>query len=260
MNARILVVEDDRTLRETLADALAQESYDVTTAADGHTATELVFARHFDLVLLDVMLPARGGFEILRDMRANSVDTAVLMLTVRGDESDKVLGFDLGADDYVTKPFSLRELLARVRALLRRGRPSGASGDESPPPPDQITIGDTVVDLTTYRVTTRQAEHTISPREAAILVLLHRESGRVVSRDRFLDEVWGRDSWVSHRTVDTHMLNLRQKIEPDPRRPAHLMTVRGIGYRLVLDDDGNGSEGPGRAAESESEASPRRQP
>jgi two-component system alkaline phosphatase synthesis response regulator PhoP len=195
-----------------------------------------VFARHFDLVLLDVMLPARGGFEILREMRAQGIASPVLMLTVRGDESDKVLGFDLGADDYVTKPFSLRELLARVRALLRRGRPAPPDATaKTPPTPDRFVIGDAEVDLAAYRVTLDGTAHPLSPREAAILALLHREAGRVVSRDRFLDEVWGREVYVGHRTVDTHVLNLRQKIERDPRQPIHILTVHGVGYRLVVE-------------------------
>jgi len=238
--ARILIVEDDRTLRETLADALTQDGYDVTSAADGRAATDLVFSRSFRLVLLDVMLPARSGFEILREMRANGIATPVLMLTVRGDESDKVLGFDLGADDYVTKPFSLRELLARVRALLRRGptpvKSAAAAVAHAPDlPPERFAIGDARVDLGAYRIVRAGATHPLSPREAAILVLLVREAGRVVSRDRFLDEVWGEESLVGHRTIDTHILNLRQKIERDPSDPVHLLTVHGVGYRLVLD-------------------------
>lgn len=237
MNSRVLIVEDDRTLRETLGEALEQEGYSVTSAADGSTATDLVFARHFDLVLLDVMLPARGGFEVLRDMREHGLRTPVLMLTVRGDESDKVLGFDLGADDYVTKPFSLRELLARVRAHLRRARNAGGATSDEPKPTERFQIGEAGVDLTSYSVSLGDDVHPLSPREAAMLVLLHREAGRVVSRDRFLDEVWGDAVYVGHRTIDTHVLNLRQKVEVDPRRPRHLLTVRGVGYRLVLDAD-----------------------
>ncbi len=236
MSRRILLVEDDRSLRETLADALELEGYEVSTAVDGARGTELAFSRHFDLIVLDLMLPARGGLEILRDLREQKVTVPVLLLTVRSDENDKVIGFELGADDYVTKPFGLRELLARVKALLRRSGAfsrSGADGGALTP----FTIGETLVDLGSFRLSRRGEEHTLSPREAGILRLLYAERGRAVSRARFLNELWGQDAAVTNRTIDTHVLHLRQKIEEDARAPRHLLTVHGVGYRLVVEGD-----------------------
>ncbi|MEZ6197289.1 MAG: response regulator transcription factor [Planctomycetota bacterium] len=176
---RILVAEDDPTLRMGLEDALRGEGHEVLVAADGARAEELLYSRHFDLVVLDLMMPLKGGLEVLRDFRARGLMTPVLVLTARSSENDKVLGLELGADDYVTKPFGLRELLARIRVLLRR------------------------------------------------------EAPRVVSRERFLEEIWRGGEHVTNRTVDTHVLNLRRKIERDPKRPRHLLTVHGAGYRLA---------------------------
>ncbi|MEW6744433.1 MAG: response regulator transcription factor [Planctomycetota bacterium] len=231
MSQRLLIVEDDRAMRSALADAFQQEGYEIETAADGRAAAELVFSRHFDLVLLDVMLPGKSGFEILREMREAGLETAVLVLTVRSDVDDRVLGLDLGADDYVTKPFELRELIARVRALLRRGTKARGSG---PMRPLHFHVGEVDVDLGTFELVCAGVTYRLSRTEADILALLHAEAGRVVSRDRFLDEVWGRDSLVGHRTIDTHVLNLRQKLEQNPAQPRHLITVHGVGYRLVL--------------------------
>ncbi len=230
MSARLLVVEDDRSLRTGLADAFDHEGYNVTTAEDGKVATELVFSRHFDIVILDLMLPHRGGLEILKDIREHGLTIPVLLLTVRGDENDKVLGFELGADDYLTKPFSLRELTVRVKALLRRGKinPSGSRTEN----PVRFRLGPTDVDLGTFQVSRAGRIEALSSKEASILALLHRWGERVVSRDRFLEEIWGEDPFVSHRTVDTHVLNLRQKVEVDPKKPRHILTVHGVGYRL----------------------------
>ena len=236
MAQRILIVEDDRTLRDTLSEALQNEGFTVTTESSGADAADRVFERHFDLVLLDVMLPGRGGFEILREIRDRGLTTPVVMLTVKGDEHDRVLGFDLGADDYVTKPFSLRELLGRIRAVLRRTR--GPAASEADPTDAgtaaSFTIGDAEIDLSAYELRREGVVHALSPREVAMLRLLHREAGSVVTRERFLEEIWGGDAYVGHRTIDTHILNLRQKLESRPREPSHLLTVHGAGYRLVL--------------------------
>lgn len=232
--SRILIVEDDLALRTGLADAFREDGHDVTAASDGAEATDLAFSRHFDCMVLDLMLPLRGGLEILRDLREQQVKTPVLILTARGDENDRVLGLELGADDYVTKPFSLRELRARVRALLRRSAPTVPERD----PETRFSIGDVDVDLAAYRITRDgEASQSISPKEAAMLSLLRSEQGKAVSRARFLEDVWDGDLMVSNRTVDTHMLNLRKKLEADPKQPRHLLTVHGVGYRLVLDLD-----------------------
>ena len=228
--SRLLLVEDDRTLRTAVADALTLEGHDVTTAADGVAAQELVLSRHFDAVVLDLMLPRRGGLEVLKELRGRRLDTPVLVLTARSDEADKVIGLELGADDYVTKPFSLKELLARVKALLRRAR----SRDAGRPAVEQFHLGDMVVDLARFELRRGKTVHALSPKEAAMLALLFQEAGKVVPRRRFLEEVWKSAEFVGDRTIDTHVLNLRKKLERDPRRPQHLLTVHGAGYRLVL--------------------------
>ncbi|MBL8725744.1 MAG: response regulator transcription factor [Planctomycetes bacterium] len=226
MTHPLLLVEDDPALRTLLADALQHDGHAVTTAADGDEALALLRERAFDLLLLDVMLPGPSGLEILQAFRRRDQDTPVLLLTARSSESDKVLGLELGADDYVTKPFSLRELRTRVRVLLRRvRRPLGQ-------PAGRFRIGGAEVDLDGYRVQRGRQQHRLSPTEAALLALLWQERGRVVDRARFLQQVWGGDGSVGDRTIDTHLLHLRQKIEVDPKAPQHLRTVHGVGYLL----------------------------
>ena len=240
MTFELLLVEDDRTLRRALGDAFAGEGLQVTRAADGDEALALLAERTFDLLVLDVMLPGPSGLEVLRRLRMRDRRTPVLLLTARGSEGDKVLGLELGADDYVTKPFSVRELLARVRALLRRverpaaGVAGGGGGGAPPrPPAGRFRLGDAEVDLDAYEVRRDGSVHRLSPKEAAMLALLWRERGRVVSRARFLDEVWNGGGAVGDRTVDTHLLHLRQKIEADWKEPRVLLTVHGVGYRLA---------------------------
>ncbi len=242
MSGRVLLVEDDRALREALADALALEGFAVTSAGDGTSGGELVFTRHFDLVILDLMLPGRGGLEILKEIRAEKLGVPVLLLTVRSDENDKVLGFELGADDYVTKPFGLRELVARIKALMRRGTGSGLP-DRSAASRARFQIGEAVVDLGRYELELNGKTSSLSPKEAEILRLLHAEEGRAVSRNRFLTELWGDDAAVTNRTIDTHVLHLRQKIEGDPAAPQHILTVHGVGYRLVAGVEGSDTGG-----------------
>jgi DNA-binding response OmpR family regulator len=226
----VLLVEDDRTLRTALGDALAGEGHAVVAAADGHEARALLRAQRFDLAVLDVMLPGPSGLELLRELRARDGDTPVLLLTARGEEGDKVLGLELGADDYVTKPFSLRELLARVKAMLRRRERAGAGQSAFV---EQFTLGDAAVDLAAFTVTRGGAVHALSPKEAGMLRLLRRRGGRAVARAEFLREVWGGAPFVGDRTIDTHVLNLRHKVEADAKQPRFLLTVHGVGYRLV---------------------------
>ena len=230
MSFRIALVEDDRTLRTGLGDALAGDGYVVAVAADGHEARALLRSQRFDLVVLDVMLPGPSGLELLRELRTRDGDTPVLLLTARGDEGDKVLGLELGADDYVTKPFSLRELLARVKAMLRRRERSDAA---LPAYVEQFVLGDARIDLAAFTVVRGAASHTLSPKEAGMLRLLRQRGGRAVARADFLREVWGGSPFVGDRTIDTHMLNLRQKVEADHKQPRFLLTVHGVGYRLV---------------------------
>ncbi|MFN3243374.1 MAG: response regulator transcription factor [Planctomycetota bacterium] len=229
MSFHILFVEDDHTLRTALRDALVGEGHRVTAAADGHEARALLREQRFDLLVLDVMLPGPSGLELLRELRDRDADTPVLMLTARGEEGDKVLGLELGADDYVTKPFSLRELLARVKAMLRRRDPGESAFVER----FALDDGAVQVDLAAFTLTRDGEVHKLSPKEAGMLRLLRQQQGRAVSRADFLREVWGGDQFVGDRTIDTHMLNLRQKLERDHRQPAHLLTVHGVGYRLL---------------------------
>lgn len=234
MTASLFLVEDDRTLRTTLADAFAGEGHVVTTAADGDEAMAILRTRTFDLLVLDVMLPGPSGLEILQAVRKRDRKQPVLLLTARSSEGDKVLGLELGADDYVTKPFSLRELLARVRALLRRADVAVVAE-----PQGRFALGSLQVDLDAYEVRGRDgAVQRLSAREAAMLAVLWRERGKVVSRARFLQDAWGGDANVGDRTIDTHVLHLRQKLERDAKAPKHVLTVHGVGYRLVLDPDG----------------------
>lgn len=244
---RLLIVEDDRSLRETLSETFEAGGYEVHTAKDGREAETALFARHYDLILLDVMLPHRNGIDLLRDLRRAKVATPVLLLTVKNRENDKVVGFDAGADDYVTKPFSLRELEGRVRALVRRGRAASpvAPSRSSPTVPGRFRLGPCEVDLEQFVVTSDDARTPLSQKEARMLALLAAVEGRVVTRDEFLEQIWG-DDVVSHRTIDTHVLHLRQKVEPDPTSPRYLVTVHGVGYRLegarAPDDNHQGPE------------------
>jgi DNA-binding response OmpR family regulator len=230
MTFHLLLVEDDRAIRTVLQDALANDGHQVTAAADGDEATALLRGRTFDLLVLDVMLPGPSGLEILQALRRVDQDTPVLLLTARSSEGDKVLGLELGADDYVTKPFSLRELRTRVRVLLRRRE----RGDGAARPTGRFRIGGVDVDLDAYELRRGRTVARLSPTEAAMLALLWQERGRVVDRARFLQAVWG-GAPIGDRTIDTHLLHLRQKLEVDPKAPRHLLTVHGVGYRLAVE-------------------------
>jgi DNA-binding response OmpR family regulator len=225
---RVLVVEDEDAMLAGLEYALAREGYEVTVARDGASASALLRESAPDMVLLDVMLPRRSGFDVLAQLRRDGREIPVILLTAKNQEIDKVHGFDLGADDYVTKPFSLVELLARIRARLRRAAQVEADV------PNELVIGAAHVDLRAMRVRRGAATEELSLREIDMLKLLWRERGRPVSRERFLDEVWGHDSLPTTRTVDQHVVKLRQKLELDPAAPKHLLTAFGVGYRLEI--------------------------
>jgi DNA-binding response OmpR family regulator len=226
--SRILVVEDDPAILRGLADNLKFESYEVLTAGDGEAAYRLLREAKPDLLILDLMLPRMSGYELCRKARSEGITTPILMLTARGEEADRVLGLDLGADDYVTKPFSVRELLARVRAILRRG------AGPPKPMPDDLRFSDVVVDFRRYEA--RKGEKTLemTRKEFGLLRLLAARAGEVVSREELLNEVWGYENYPSTRTVDNHIASLRSKIEEDPAQPRRLLTVHGVGYKLVL--------------------------
>ena len=229
---RILIIEDDVSILGGLKDVLVFKSYEVLTAADGEKGYAAALKEKPDLIILDIMLPKMDGFTLCRKLRTAGNTTPILMLTARGEEPDKVQGLDIGADDYVTKPFSLPELMARVRALLRR-TPEGAGGR---PLPDLIRIGDVVVDFKKYEAHKNDAALRLSPKEFGILRYLASRAGEAVTRDELLDEVWGYDLYPTTRTVDNHVAQLRSKVENNPDEPEHLVTVHGVGYKLVLDE------------------------
>ena len=222
----ILAIEDDPAILRGLADNLRCDSYDVLTATDGQTGYTLIREKHPDLVILDLMLPKLSGYEICRKVRAEGIQTPILMLTARGEEADRVLGLDLGADDYVAKPFSIRELLARVRAILRRAQPVKDL-------PDELRFDDVVLNFLSYEAHKSGQPLDMTRKEFSILRLMASRAGEVVTRDELLNEVWGYENYPTTRTVDNHIAGLRAKIERDPADPQHLRTVHGVGYKFV---------------------------
>jgi DNA-binding response OmpR family regulator len=224
MARTILVVDDEPTLRETLVDALAADGYRVVAAADGRQALTVFRAERPDLVLLDLMLPELSGIEVCRIIRAES-PVPIVMLTAKDSELDKVVGLELGADDYVTKPFSLRELSARVRALFRRSEQ--AAGESAPP---VVDLGDVQADLAGHRLLRAGQAVALKPKAFELLAFLLRHPGQVFTRDQLLEHVWGYDYAGETRTVDVHVHWLRGEIEPDPANPRFIHTVRGVGY------------------------------
>ncbi len=225
MARTILVVDDEPTLRETVGEALEADGFRVRTAADGREALIRFRADAPDLVILDLMLPELSGIEVCRIVRAESA-VPILMLTAKSSEIDKVLGLELGADDYMVKPFSLRELSARVRALLRRTEPGAATAGE------RVALNDLVVDMAGHRLLRDGAQVALTPKAFELLSFLLRHPGQVFSREQLLDRVWGYDYAGETRTVDVHVHWLRSVIETEPARPVLLQTVRGVGYVL----------------------------
>ncbi len=226
--ARILIVEDEAPMRTVLKDTLASEGYRVLTAADGESGMETAIREKPDLILLDVMLPKLDGLAFCAQLRRLSVETPVLMLTARGRVEDRVAGLDTGADDYLVKPFSTNELLARVRALLRRLR-------RQAPRVTSLMLGETRIDLAKQSASRGRRQLDLTAKEFAMLRLLAEAEGEPVTRERFLDLVWGCAAFPSTRTVDNHIASLRAKIEPDPANPRWIKTVHGVGYRLELE-------------------------
>jgi DNA-binding response OmpR family regulator len=224
--AKILVVEDEPNMVAGLRDNFEFEGYEVITARDGVEGLHQALEESPDLVVLDVMMPRLSGLEVCRQLRAKRPSIPIIMLTARGQEVDKVVGLELGADDYVTKPFSIRELLARVKAILRRTA-------TVPKNQDQHSFGEVEVDLQRRRVLRSGKALDISSTEFELLKYFICHSGEALSRDRLLEEVWGYENYPSTRTVDTHLVRLRQKLEPDPEQPQYFLTVHGTGYRFV---------------------------
>ncbi len=233
MSEKILVVEDEPTLVETLQYNLSRQDYEVITAVDGQEALDLARREHPDLVVLDLMLPTIDGIEVCRLLR-QEMSVPILMLTARDEEVDKVVGLEVGADDYMTKPFSMRELMARVKALLRRERLIRQELSAGTGIIDQeiLTSGDLAIDLSRREVKRNGEILSLKPREYELLVFLMRHRGRVLSRQLILERVWGWDYDGGSRTVDVHVHWLRERIEPDPKNPRRIVTVRGVGYRF----------------------------
>lgn len=229
MNKRILLVEDEPGLVMTLTDRLRSEGYVIETAGDGDTGLLRALDESFDLIILDVMLPQRNGFDICRDLRQRNNQTPVIMLTARSQIVDKVIGLKLGADDYLTKPFEMLELLARVEALLRRVPGEGAPAFDA----DSYQFGPVRIDFRRAEVTRDGQPVDLSALEFRLLRYFIEHRGETLSRDELLNEVWGYNAFVSTRTVDVHVAWLRQKLELHPRHPKHILTVHGLGYKFV---------------------------
>ncbi|MEO5894447.1 MAG: response regulator transcription factor [Vicinamibacterales bacterium] len=223
---RILLVEDEPGLVLTLSDRLTREGYGVDTTSDGESGLERAAGEAFDLILLDVMLPRLGGFDVLKELRKRNVDTPVIMLTARGQVADKVVGLKLGADDYVTKPFEMMELLARIEAKLRRA-------PLAPHPSEGFQFDGVRVDFRRAEVSRDGQTIDLSAREFQLLKYFVEHRGATLTREELLNEVWGYNSMPSTRTVDVHVAWLRQKIEPNPRHPQFILTVHGMGYKFA---------------------------
>ena len=230
MKTKILIVEDDPHILLGLEEVLKSEGFDVASCARGDHALDCVAKHKPALILLDVMLPGLSGYDICKQLRSKKVALPILMLTAKGQEIDKVVGLDLGADDYVTKPFGVRELLARIHALLRRGTNSiPANGHDNVSP---FEIGEATIDPKTFQVRRRKSIEELTARELKLLQLFHAHPGEVLSRDRLLNEVWGQNYYGTTRTLDQVIVQLRKKLGDNGAEPKHLLTVHGVGYKL----------------------------
>jgi len=232
MKARILLAEDDADIRLGLVDLLEGEGYAVVPAADGTQALKLAAQEKVDLYVLDVMMPGRNGYDVCRELRRKDQRTPVLFLTAKAEEIDKVVGLELGADDYVTKPFGVHELLARIGALLRRAKRGAAEANPSGLG-DTLRFGDAVVNRKTFMVRRRGQEEPLTPREMKLLEAFAERPGEALTRDQLLNAAWGIDYLGTTRTLDQHVAQLRKKIEVDPEEPRVLLTVHGVGYRFA---------------------------
>ncbi len=236
MAEKILIVEDEQTLQETLAYNLKRQGYEVVTAGDGTLALEMAREQRPDLIILDIMLPGIDGFEVCRVLR-QEMNTPVLMLTARDDEIDRVVGLEVGADDYMTKPFSMRELMARVKAMLRRVRMMREEMIQAAPQPatvstQSLVFGNLTLDMARREVRVDEQPLAVKPKEYELLLFLAQHRGTVLTREFILERVWGWNFIGDSRTVDVHIRWLREKIEPDPSTPERIVTVRGAGYRF----------------------------
>lgn len=223
---KILIVEDEPSMRKGLRDNLEFEGYEVDVAEDGQIGLQRILEGQYNLIILDIMLPQMSGFDVCKKAREKGVTTPIIMLTAKGEEIDKVVGLELGADDYITKPFSLRELLARIKAVLRRG--------EGKLTGEKVIIGNLEVDFSTYNAYSKNKSVQMTHREFEVLKYFWQHQNETISRDKLLEEVWGYDEYPTTRTVDNFILKLRQKIEDDTAHPRHILTVHGVGYKFVV--------------------------
>jgi len=227
---KILIIEDEFNMVNGLKDNLEFEGYEVEFAMEGGSGLEKIMRNKYDLILLDIMLPQISGFDICKAVRKQGINTPIVLLTAKGEEIDKVLGLELGADDYITKPFSLRELLARIKAILRRVQNENEEGLE----PEFISIGNIKVNFKTYQAMAGAKEIRMSHKEFEILHFMYKNAGKTIHRDDLISSVWSIDYDITTRTVDNFILKLRHKIENDPNNPKIILTVHGIGYKMIL--------------------------
>ena len=234
MAKKILIIDDEPLIVESVSYNLKQEGYEPSSAPDGEAGLQLALSRDFDLILLDLMLPKMNGLEICRTIRQQS-EVPIIMLTAKEGEIDRVLGLELGADDYVTKPFSMRELLARIKTVLKRAGAAGSNegnNHETAEPPKKLIIDDLEIDLMGHEVAVRGKQVNLSSKEFELLRILAGHPGQVLTREQLLNLVWGNDFYGDNRTVDVHIRWLREKLETDPGEPRFILTVRGVGYKF----------------------------
>jgi DNA-binding response OmpR family regulator len=235
----ILVAEDDANILTGLKDTLESEGYRVTPAVDGQEALALLQHHTYDLIILDIMMPGKSGYDVCREIRSQNEDLPVIMLTAKSEEIDKVVGLQLGADDYITKPFGVHELLARISAVLRRfQRNSRQKTSKGAKAPDRFIFGSAEIDAVQYRIRIDQKTVDLSAKELQLLQLFYTRPNEVLSRDHLLNAIWGIDYFGTTRTLDQHISQLRKKIEPDPGHPRIITTVHGVGYRYETGEQG----------------------
>lgn len=226
---KILIIEDEPNMVRGLKDNLEYEGFEVETSMEGDSGLHKILNFSYDLILLDVMLPGISGFDICKTARKQGINTPIILLTAKGEEIDKVLGLELGADDYITKPFSLRELLARIRAILRRTTNGGEESNDT----EFTQIGNIKINFKTYSAYDSNGEVKMSHKEFEVLHYLYRKLGKTVNREDLMNDVWGIEFEISTRTIDNFILKLRQKIEVDPNNPKIILTVHGMGYKMI---------------------------
>ncbi|TVP90500.1 response regulator [Alkalibacterium sp.] len=228
---KVLIVEDEQSILTLLKYNLEKEGYQVSTATDGREGYEIALSQPYDMILLDLMLPGMDGMDICRELRREKIDCPIIMLTAKDSEIDKIVGLEIGADDYITKPFSPREVVARMKAILRRVEKATSNQTEQESN-EQIIIGDIVISPSLYTVSVKNVQQEVTPKEFELLLYLARHKGRILNREQLLQAVWDFDFTGETRIVDVHISHLREKIEENPKNPVYLKTARGFGYKL----------------------------